>query len=88
MLKTIQIWETKSLMPHLNITVLVEGGIASWDGKDWITQKGDDAGRKIVWPVRWWACLQHFDFVLDANERLIKDHALFHKECQVKCLNT
>lgn len=41
--------------PDTNRLVLVNGGVAKWDGMLWITETGDASGRPIRWDVRYWA---------------------------------
>ena len=48
-------WKSNEKKPEPNISVLVHGGLASWDGLVWKTQTGEDSGRVIQWPVMWWA---------------------------------
>lgn len=41
-------------MPEECYSVLVAGGIAYWDGRDWRTMMGDAAQRVIEWRVTHW----------------------------------
>lgn len=50
----IYIYRTSEKMPRRYESVIVSGGIAFWDGEDWITQTGAEAGEKIQWAVEWW----------------------------------
>lgn len=49
----------KDEMPPKRQTVIVAGGIAYWDGVDWITETGHSNGRMIQWAVTHWMPLLH-----------------------------
>lgn len=50
----IPIFLTKDKLPPVAISVIVAGGVAYYNGECWITNTGDDSGRKIEWEVKWW----------------------------------
>lgn len=41
-----------SIKPSLNKEVIVCGGVASWNGTEWISHT--DGKRPIQWKVEWW----------------------------------
>lgn len=41
--------------PSVGTTVLVDGGLAMWDGQFWICMTGDDSRRPLAWKPTWWA---------------------------------
>jgi hypothetical protein len=45
---------TSQKMPEIGQYVIVAGGIATWDGTQWLSQTGGASGRPITWPIRWW----------------------------------
>jgi hypothetical protein len=52
------IWyESKEWFPKDGMSVLVSGGMAMRDGKDWISMTGTSVGRAIEWEVKYWAYL-------------------------------
>lgn len=50
-------------LPPPDLTVIVEGGIAHWNGKDWISENYYD-GARVLQGVRWWARLPVHPFSL------------------------
>lgn len=51
------IYLTEFAFPHPDKLVIVEGGIARWNGRDWFSANYDSGGRVIQWEVKWWAHL-------------------------------
>ena len=51
---TIPIYFSKDVMPELHTLVIVQGGVAVWDGINWYTKV--DCSRLIP-PVEWWSPL-------------------------------
>lgn len=49
-------WQTEDVLPEPGKIVLVKGGVAtcSYEGV-WYTETGEDFGRPIAWPVKYWA---------------------------------
>jgi len=50
----IEIYFTKDKMPPVGHIVIIEGGIAEYNGEDWISHTGGACGNKICWDVKWW----------------------------------
>lgn len=48
---------TRLEFPRLNVLVLVEGGLARWNGKYWISETYSEGDIPIKWEVKWWADL-------------------------------
>lgn len=53
----LNIYLTRLELPRPNVLVLVEGGAAHWNGKDWVSEMHSGGGRVIQWEVKWWADL-------------------------------
>lgn len=53
---------TSERLPVPDTVVLVEGGAARWNGKDWISEMHSGGGRVIEWEVTWWAILPHIPY--------------------------
>lgn len=53
MIYPLEINLTENELPPPNILVVVEGGVARWNGKDWLS--AIDEERVIQWKVKWWA---------------------------------
>lgn len=51
--------------PPPDVMVIVEGGVARWNGKDWISNMYCSGGRVIQWEVKWWAHLPINPFNID-----------------------
>lgn len=68
--KLIEVHYTKDKMPECHQTVIVDGGIAVWTGKVWLSQMPDCCGRVIGWEVEWWIPLIHqHSFLLVPGDR-------------------
>ena len=48
---------TDEEMPETHQTVIVAGGIACYNGSNWISQVAGSGARPIEWAVKWWAPL-------------------------------
>ncbi len=48
---------TKERKPEPHHVVIVEGGLATWTGSEWLTKSGEDSGRVIQWDVLYWTPL-------------------------------
>ena len=55
-------------LPQRYHLVVVPGGVAHWDGTDWISQTGDCAGNVIQWRVPWWMEIPELDAVIDVPQ--------------------
>ena len=53
----IRIYKPSENLPKEFSIVLIEGGIGRWNGANWETMTGFDAGRAVEWEVEWWAPL-------------------------------
>lgn len=61
---------TRLRMPDVDVTVIVNGGIAAWNGTEWCSRMHtaiDD--RPITWPVLWWMPFPTDETALDVSER-------------------
>lgn len=70
--------------PPLWTPVLVEGGVARWTGRYWLTLM-DGTERAIGWPVRWWCPLLHekdFKVTEDATDT---PHICLSRDMTGKC---
>ncbi len=57
----IPIFRPSHQMPHPWVVVMVEGGLASWDGNEWTSQTSGDSGRPLAWTPTWWSPVPHFE---------------------------
>ncbi len=60
---SIPIYHTAECMPPEWTVVLVEGGVAKWTGRLWLSMMDKDQ-RAIGWPITWWSPLlqeSHFE---------------------------
>ncbi len=64
---TIEIVLTKDRFPKEYETVIVDGGIAMWNGTIWTTRTGT-TGIPIAWPVLWWTPLLYLNDKLPKGE--------------------
>ncbi len=61
---------TRQRMPDIDVTVIVQGGIAAWDGVKWCSRMhGAIDCRPIQWPVLWWIPFPTDETALDVSER-------------------
>lgn len=60
-------------LPDVDVTVIVQGGIAAWDGVKWCSRMHGDFTkydtRPIQWPVLWWMPFPTDETALDVSER-------------------
>jgi len=68
----LKVFLTKDFMPDPHRLVLVSGGVAVWTGSVWLSKTGDDSGRVIEWPVKWWCSLLHDSDIVD-EEKVTND---------------
>lgn len=61
MTREITIYLTSEQMPEPHVMVIVEGGVAMWDGYRWVSLVLESSHRVIQWPVLWWMPVMHFD---------------------------
>lgn len=60
----IELHSVKDGMPEPFTWVLVDGGVAIWDGTNWLSQMASSVNRKIEWEVKWWTPLIYHDMKL------------------------
>jgi len=67
MMYKVNITYTKDQLPPLFETVIVNGGIAYYSGKEWISCVGDY--QVIEWDVKWWTPLIYDDNIFVRGEK-------------------
>ena len=55
----LEIIDARDVKPSRGLAVLVEGGVATWDGEVWRSLVDGSSDRPIAWEVTWWAMLPH-----------------------------
>jgi len=63
----LEIHDASQEKPPVWQTVIVQGGIAHWDGSEWATETGSDSGRTITWTVEWWASIPNFTRITEPS---------------------
>ncbi len=62
---------TSDGIPEHHRAVIVAGGVAMWNGGEWISLTGDSCGRPVQWRVLWWMPLL-YDCDVDFNAKSLK----------------